>query len=166
MILNLGCGKEFVGDIRADITRSCSTNILCEATHLPFIDSCFDKVVSHNLMEHLPNPLLCLQEQKRTLKSGGEIELLTDNASYWRFHVLSKSAHIKYQGRSENDRHYVIYMPFHFKNYFDSLEMKIICLEFVRQKPYRITGAINVMLGAIPPLRHTSFSHILVLARK
>jgi hypothetical protein len=33
MILNLGCGKEEYGDVRADIARTKATNLICDETH-------------------------------------------------------------------------------------------------------------------------------------
>jgi SAM-dependent methyltransferase len=42
-----------------------------DACALPFANSCFDALVSANLLEHVPNDLEALQEMRRVLKPGG-----------------------------------------------------------------------------------------------
>lgn len=42
-------------------------------THLPFSTASFDRVVSLETLEHLPDPLVFLQEMRRVLKPGGRL---------------------------------------------------------------------------------------------
>jgi ubiquinone/menaquinone biosynthesis C-methylase UbiE len=139
MILNIGCGEENYGDIRADISRSNSTNIICDAdTPLPFKDEVFDEVYSRCLFEHLKNPHLFLREVKRILKRGGKAILITDNASYLRFHISRKFL-IKigwrhggeYCAMNPLDKHYALYQLEHIKNHFDMCGLKIIELKLI-----------------------------------
>ena len=44
--------------------------------NLPFADNCFDHVVLHLILAVVPDPVQCLKETARVLKTGGEILLL------------------------------------------------------------------------------------------
>jgi SAM-dependent methyltransferase len=138
MILNIGCGNEAYGDVRADITRTASTNIVCDAdSPLPFRDEAFDEVYSKCLFEHLKNPHSFLREVKRVLKRAGKVILITDNASYIRFHLSRFLLKIgwrhggEYRGISSLDKHYALYQLEHIKNHFDACGLKIIDLELI-----------------------------------
>lgn len=161
LILNLGCGEESYGDLRADITRSKTTNILCDAHWLPFQDATFSVVYSANLLEHLHSVGLSLLDQYRVMKPKGKLSLVTDNASYWRFHLPSKSAHINYEGRSENDIHYMLFMPFHLENLLELAGFTEIRVQFhAPEKPYRITGVINAFLRRLKKAEHLGYGRI------
>lgn len=43
---------------------------------LPFADQCFDHAILHLILAVVPDPLTCLQETSRTLKSGGSVFIL------------------------------------------------------------------------------------------
>ena len=120
-------------------------------------------------MEHLKNPMQSLTEQKRVLKLNGRIILITDNASYWRFHLKTKSAHIGYRNpKCKNDKHYALFIPIHLENFFGNLNMKIEQIKFLTldKKQYRRpTGLLNLFLRAIPFLRHTGYEGIMVVAK-
>ena len=52
------------------------TNLKCvegDALHLPFEDSSFDMVACRLCLHHFPDPLLCVQEMTRVVKSGGVV---------------------------------------------------------------------------------------------
>ena len=83
MILNIGCGSQTFGDVRCDIYISEAADIICDALHLPFRSECFEIVYSKTVFEH-SNPLNALAEQKRVLRRGGQIIVITDNSGYWR----------------------------------------------------------------------------------
>lgn len=51
---------------------------------LPFRDSCFDCTLTLQVLEHVPNPKLLLQEIYRVLKPGGHCYISTEN--YWSFY--------------------------------------------------------------------------------
>ncbi|MFI4922696.1 MAG: class I SAM-dependent methyltransferase [Burkholderiales bacterium] len=44
--------------------------------NLPFADNCFDHVVLHLILAVVPDPVQCLKETARILKTGGQILLL------------------------------------------------------------------------------------------
>lgn len=132
MILNLGCGNDLYGDIRCDIVKTTTVNVVSDAEHLPFRDEIFDKVYSRCVFEHMPNAHSALKEQLRVLKMGGAMELITDNAGYWRFHILGihtkpriKSKWIQlYRGR-RGDKHYALFTAAHMENHLSNFNLEI-----------------------------------------
>ncbi|MFA4907214.1 MAG: methyltransferase domain-containing protein [archaeon] len=50
----------------------------------------FDEVYSAGLLEHLGNPQFFLENCRKYLKKGGKLEIITDNADYWRFHFVHR----------------------------------------------------------------------------
>lgn len=103
MKLDVGCGNYKHGDIGVDLLKSNCTDVVCDAEFLPFRNSSFSEVCSHNVLEHSPNPLNFLKEQYRVLKNGGKINCITDNAQYYKWSVL------KFRGEKHErmwDNHY------------------------------------------------------------
>lgn len=49
------------------------------ATHLPFRDGFFDKILCSEVLEHIPDYKQCIEEMARCLKLGGRIVLTTPN---------------------------------------------------------------------------------------
>lgn len=47
-----------------------------DSLNLPFADDCFDHVVLHLILAVVPDPVQCLKETARVLKTGGHILLL------------------------------------------------------------------------------------------
>lgn len=89
LILDVGCGdgsvtKHFaphagytigvdvsmrlLGEARSKFRSTNVSLVLGEATKLPFQLSCFDKIVALEVLEHLPNPKLCIKEVDRCIK--------------------------------------------------------------------------------------------------
>lgn len=58
--------QEGVKNVRFEIGDVCA---------LTYADASFDVVTSHSLLEHLPNPLLALQEMARVLRPGGYLAI-------------------------------------------------------------------------------------------
>ncbi len=68
---------------RAVEARRNSPRILCAAgEHLPFPDSHFDLILSHEVIEHVQDDRLAIREMVRTLKPGGRIVLFCPNRGY------------------------------------------------------------------------------------
>ena len=95
-VLDVGCGRrpyektlfagatDYIGvDYLSDRSRR---NVICSALGLPFAADVFDTVVSTEVLEHLPEPLLALREMRRVLKPAGRLVLSTP--MYWPRHDL------------------------------------------------------------------------------
>jgi len=106
--LDVGCGQHKRGDIGVDYSKLSSADVIADACHLPFRNDVFDKVISVVVLEHSPNPFSFIKEQYRVLKHGGKLELITDNAQYYRWSVLGfrGAQHEKCHGD-----HYMIFYP-------------------------------------------------------
>ena len=91
LLLDLGCGKvpfheayrEYVADsICADWPSSTHgsehVDVFCDLSRsLPFACASFDTIISSDVIEHLPDPLLAFSEMSRLLKPGGILLLNT-----------------------------------------------------------------------------------------
>lgn len=73
--LDVGCGTDKRGDVGIDIQASKSVDILASASFLPIRDSCFDKVRSSHVLEHLRRPRIALSEVHRVLKPHGRLNM-------------------------------------------------------------------------------------------
>lgn len=181
-ILNVGCGKETYGTHFIDLYPMRADVIKCDLNKekIPFPNNYFDEVYSRNLLEHLKNPGFVIKEMVRVLKRKGKLFLVTDNASYYLFHVFkSYSAHYyNYRKYGREDRHYMIFTTKHLENLLKSVKLKIIkiCLitQFEPEKKLIIKypgwnsklAIINRILGRIPLISHIAFPRIFVIARK
>ena len=62
-----------------------------DCRHLDFGDNSFDLTYSHALMEHVTDPVLALQEQRRVTRSGGAVCAMMANHSTTMMHPLFPS---------------------------------------------------------------------------
>lgn len=68
-MLNVGCGKDYEGDVRIDINFKTNVNVIADAHNLPF-RRVFYRVKCLNVLEHLYNPFKVIQEIKKVMKKG------------------------------------------------------------------------------------------------
>jgi len=85
MTLDIGCGKTPKGNVNVDLYQGFEHRekviiIKADAHHLPFRSNVFDKVISHEVIEHIENPLTLLREMHRV--SRDKIMITTPNAFY------------------------------------------------------------------------------------
>ena len=86
LILDIGCGdgvkmnyfkklgttKEVIGlDIAESILKDKPNRIYADAQYLPFKSNTFDSIICSEVLEHLPNPELCIKDIHRVLKREG-----------------------------------------------------------------------------------------------
>jgi len=93
MILDVGCGSKPNGDVNVDamfandewnhqVSFLLDSNFVkAEASHLPFKDKCFQEVYSSNLLEHVEDEELVLNEMKRV--SNGIVRLIVPIEYIW-----------------------------------------------------------------------------------
>jgi ubiquinone/menaquinone biosynthesis C-methylase UbiE len=81
--LNIGCGVDKRGHVRVDVNRydqyfkmKTAVNIIASAEALPFMDTVFNDVIVHHVIEHLNNPLLAIKEAARV---GGHCSIIYPN---------------------------------------------------------------------------------------
>lgn len=74
-ILEIGCGKKkTAGAIGVDICRTDATDAICDLNAtLPFYDNVFDKIVAVDVLEHLKDIKLVVEEIHRVCKPGAEV---------------------------------------------------------------------------------------------
>jgi SAM-dependent methyltransferase len=74
-----GLVDEYVG---VDIAASSSTAVVADAQRLPFADVSFDTVFCSQVLEHVPEPWLAIQEFRRVLKPEGKLILTVPHLSW------------------------------------------------------------------------------------
>ncbi len=64
-----------------DIKPSKAVTVLASAEYLPFTASCFDLVAAGEVLEHLQDPVMALQDWTRVLRHGGTMIMSTPNGN-------------------------------------------------------------------------------------
>jgi hypothetical protein len=75
-ILDCGAGhREIYYDhiVNFEIEAYDTTDVVGVGEELPFIDHCFDMILSLSVLEHVSNPFKCAKEISRVLKPGGSL---------------------------------------------------------------------------------------------
>lgn len=72
LILNIGAGKERLGEDVITIDKFENADLTGDAQSLPIKSSSIDLVLSIAVLEHLKEPYQAIQEIERVLKNGGE----------------------------------------------------------------------------------------------
>lgn len=72
--------------VRAAQISNDANFFLADVTRLPVLDSVFDLIFCHHVLEHIPNDRVALQEMFRVLKPGGFLVLGVPNegAAFWK----------------------------------------------------------------------------------
>ncbi|ROU07441.1 class I SAM-dependent methyltransferase [Lysobacter enzymogenes] len=76
LVLDCGAGLRNVyyrNVVNCEIVAYDSTDVLAAAERLPFVDGCFDAVLSLNVLEHVKDPFQAARELLRVLKPGGRL---------------------------------------------------------------------------------------------
>ena len=165
-ILNVGCGDGRFGTHFIDLypQRSDVIQADIETQGLPFEDEWFDVVYSENLLEHLKDPNNAMREMVRVLKRKGKLDVITDNASFWAWHVPFATVHYGgYEKLSfgEEDRHYALFTSWHLENHFRSLGLIDIALEYTFL-PEKFPSLLVLMLSRLIRLFSSRMSYPLI----
>ena len=119
MILNIGCGEEFYGDVRVDFVKTGSTTIVADLNNkFPFKSNQFDEIYCRSVLEHIKNLGQFIEESMRVLKKDGKFYFRTDNASYIGFIMQNHQSYIANEKWSRDDKHYYLFKPEHMINLF------------------------------------------------
>ena len=169
-VLNLGCGNQTYGTHRVDVRQTPSaTHVFDVEEGLQFDEGSFDEIYERNLLEHLTNPGFHLKECYRVLRVGGNIMLITDNASCMRYYVFGTHTG-RYKGHrryfSDNgDRHFAIFTKEHLKNLFEHVGFTILSMSYVDTDftPSKLLDKAMRSLHVFPLL---SYPRIKIVARK
>lgn len=176
IIVNLRCGNEEYGDIRIDIYKSNTTNLISDLKeNIPLRDNSVDIVYSKNMLEHLGNPLNFIEEISRILKPKGKVYLITDNAGYWRFH-LANSNFVKsgvhaggYKGK-KLDKHYTLFTIEHLKNLFTDTDFQITYIGYEEAPVFSEFSSIRLLIDKLfysfSLFRNIAYTRILIKAKK
>lgn len=81
--LNVGAGMTSEGDVTLDVLAHVNPDVQATATHLPFVDESFSKVIMDQVLEHVPHddvPQL-LAEVYRVLLPDGTLEARVPHAA-------------------------------------------------------------------------------------
>lgn len=170
MILNLGCGSDFYGDVRIDVLLTKAVNIISDIEGtLPLRSNIFHLVYSKSVFEHLRNPSLSLLEMKRVMRRNAKLIIITDNASYWRFHLPISIKRMRWMERhgeyscGPGDAHYGLYQFEHLKAHIKKVGLELCSISYI---PYDGgLGFIDKILFLHPLIRHIVFPRIKVIAR-
>lgn len=80
--LDVGCGSKkiskAIGSVTVDVQRKLRPNVMASILYLPFRDGCFETVSAFEVIEHVGNDELALQELKRV--SRNKVILSVPNA--------------------------------------------------------------------------------------
>jgi SAM-dependent methyltransferase len=181
-ILNLGCGRDDFGTHFVDLysSRPEVIQLKIDEQKLPFPDNYFDEVYSRNVLEHVKNVGFVLSEIKRVLKPKGKLVLITDNASYYLFHMWKPySAHYyNYDAYGVEDKHFSLFTTKHIENFMKAFDFKIEKIDLItwydptRKNPiqkYPQNSKLSIpnrIVGNLPVISHMAFPRILVVAEK
>ena len=88
-ILDLGCGnKKHAGAVGIDVNPLTDADIIHDLNCFPypFEDSSFDEIIADNVIEHLDNVILVMEELSRISKAGATIKIIVPYfRSKWAF---------------------------------------------------------------------------------
>jgi len=83
--------------------RHCNNYIIMDALEIPLPDNSLGTVIMNNLMHHLPNRMLALEEIMRVLRKGGRL-IFTDNTMGWGIYTWEQIFLRKFKWNTLADR--------------------------------------------------------------
>lgn len=138
-ILDLGCGdKKIPNAFGVDFvkTKECDLQWDLEKPLPKKIWNKFDLVYNCSVLDHLGNPLSFLENCGKYAKPNGIIQVIVDNADYWRYHKKSwpfSGYHAGLWLKENKDikvQHKMMFQMGHLENLFASAGIKVIRKEF------------------------------------
>ena len=164
-VLDVGCGDGLFAKILfentedridtgidfnpVELRKACKTGIyknlfVCDASNMPFQDSCYDMVFSNSVLEHIPDLEGTLSEIGRILKPGGRL-VFTVPSQYLSeqllFPAILNRIGLKAFGRYYIDtkqrlwKHYHLYSPDEWRTLLKKNGLDIITYEYIHPEP-------------------------------
>lgn len=107
-ILNIGCGKDYIeGALNIDINPDIKCDMAVDVSKPMYISGIpldyFDKIIAHDILEHVPNLVQTMTNCLNHLKEGGEMDIVVPydlSLGAW-----SDPTHV----RSFNERSWIYY---------------------------------------------------------
>lgn len=161
-ILNLGCGNQRIENafgVDYYKTKACNLQWDVEKTLEKMFWGRFDLVYSSCLLDHLGNPLNFLLDCRRYAKPGGFIQVIVDNADYWRYHRERRpfgNYHAGLWFKEKQDikvQHKMMFQMGHLNNLFKLAGIEVVRQEYFwkasvdRLLPERIGSAYISIVG-------------------
>src|SRR4051812_24901931 len=84
LILNLGCGHQHLpGAVNLDISPAAAPDIVCDLNKFPwpFADNYFEEVYANDIVEHLRDTVVVMDELNRVCKQGAGIHITVPHFS-------------------------------------------------------------------------------------
>lgn len=158
--LDIGCGyaTDHVrkGDIGIDLKRGLC-DVVASAYHLPFRNSCFEKVIMSHILEHLIGCYEALKEAARVLTTKGTLEIEVPNP--YNFGIF-KDILLRKKGFYEASKdHIYAFGENELRSMFKKLNFEVIKVEYVNsigaekklKKSYFFKRAVYKWMGAVFP---------------
>lgn len=164
-VLDVGCGDGLFAKILFDSTegridtgidfnpvelrKACKTGIyknllVCDASNMPFQDSCYDMVFSNSVLEHIPDLEGTLLELGRILKPGGRL-VFTVPSQYLSeqllFPIIFNSIGLNVFGQYYIDvkqrlwKHYHLYSPEKWRALLNQNGLIVIKCNYIHPEP-------------------------------
>lgn len=151
-ILDLGCGKnKYPNSFGVDFVFDENVDFVWDLNKLlPHkFNNYFEKVVSNCVLDHIGNPYLFLGGCYLYLKKDGMLELVIDNADYWRYHFNFGNYHANIWEKDSDNPQTHHKMMFQLKHIIKMLELigfKIISTEYFKDYKNFLKGHIDFIL--------------------
>lgn len=151
-ILDLGCGKKkYPNSFGVDFVASEGVNFVWDLNKLlpDEFNNHFEKVVNTCVLDHIGNPYLFLEGCYKYLKKGGVLEIVIDNADYWRYHFNLGNYHSNVWEKDCEDtktHHKMMFQMKHITKMLEIMGFKIISTEYFRDYKGIFKGHIDYVL--------------------
>lgn len=118
--INVGCGNSKLGDVRVDVVKTDTTTHVCDLNNpFPFKSEEFDVIYCNQVLEHIMNLKIFIDECYRILKPKGVMYFRTDHAGYFFFHTnLTGERNHNWKPNNKIDGHYHLFKKEHLERLF------------------------------------------------
>lgn len=167
-VLDLGCGKKKIfGAFGVDFVKANDVDFVWNLNKpLPkSFNNHFEKVVHSCVLDHIGNPYDFLKGCYAYLKKGGVLEIVIDNADYWRYHLHIGNYHADIWEKNEplhpETHHKMMFQMKHIIKMLNLIGFKIRQVSYFRSYNELLKGHIDYLLP-----RHLGCNMMRIIAVK